>query len=78
MCEIEKPRIPARPFGVAYLSSDIIAWSVSKCQSASSCELTDPHTEALLLFLDDLLGDNEAHKVQVLSCARQWFLELER
>jgi len=41
-----------------------------------SCELTDPHTEALLLFLDDLLGDNEAHKLQVLSCARQW-LELE-
>lgn len=41
-----------------------------------SCELTDPHTEALLTFLDELLGDNEAHKIQVLSCARQW-LELE-
>jgi hypothetical protein len=40
------------------------------------CELTDPHTEALLLFLEDLLGDNEVHKLEVLSCARQW-LEME-
>jgi len=37
-----------------------------------SCEVTDPHTEALLRFLDDLLGDNETHKLEVLSCARQW------
>jgi len=37
-----------------------------------SCEVTDPHTEALLLFLDDLLGDNEEHKLAVLSCAQQW------
>ena len=40
-----------------------------------SVELTDPHTEALLIFLEDQLGDNEAHKLSVLSCARQW-LEL--
>jgi hypothetical protein len=29
---IEKPRIPARPFGVANLCSDIIAWSVPECK----------------------------------------------
>jgi hypothetical protein len=29
-----------------------------------SCELTAPHTEALLVFLDDLLGDNEAYKLK--------------
>ena len=32
---MEKPRIPARPFGVAKLSSDIIAWSVPKCNPNS-------------------------------------------
>jgi hypothetical protein len=37
-----------------------------------TCEVTDPHTEALLRFLEDLMGDNEAHKMEVLSCAMQW------
>jgi hypothetical protein len=37
-----------------------------------TCELADPHTESLLLFLEELLGDNEEHKLQVLSCAQQW------
>jgi hypothetical protein len=41
-----------------------------------TCEVSDPHTEALLRFLDDLLGNNEAHKLEVLSCARQW-LEMD-
>jgi hypothetical protein len=41
-----------------------------------SLELTDPHTENLLRYLDDALGDNYAHKLEVLSSARQW-LELE-
>jgi len=41
-----------------------------------SCELTDPHTESLLRFLEDILGDNDAHKLEVLSCARQW-LEMD-
>ncbi len=37
-----------------------------------SCKVNDPHTESLLLFLEDLLGDNEEHKLEVLSCAKQW------
>ena len=41
-----------------------------------SVELNDPHTEALLRYLEDVLGDNYVHKLEVLSCARQW-LELE-
>jgi hypothetical protein len=41
-----------------------------------SCELTDPHTENLLRYLEDTLGDNYVHKLEVLNCARQW-LELE-
>jgi hypothetical protein len=41
-----------------------------------SVELTDPHTENLLRYLEDALGDNYAHKLEVLDCARQW-LEME-
>jgi hypothetical protein len=41
-----------------------------------SVELDDPHTENLLRYLDDALGDNYVHKLEVLSCARQW-LELD-
>ena len=41
-----------------------------------SMEVADPHTENLLRYLDDALGDNAAHKLEVLSCARQW-LELK-
>lgn len=41
-----------------------------------SCEVTDPHTENLLRYLESVFGDNEAHKLSVLDCARRW-LELE-
>lgn len=41
-----------------------------------TCEVTDPHTENLLRYLEETLGDNEVHKLEVLSCARQW-LEME-
>jgi hypothetical protein len=41
-----------------------------------SVELDDPRTENLLRYLGDALGDNYAHKLEVLSCAREW-LELE-
>jgi hypothetical protein len=40
-----------------------------------SVELDDPHTENLLRYLEDALGDNYVHKLEVLECARQW-LEL--
>lgn len=39
-------------------------------------EVDDPHTENLLRYLEDALGDNQAHKLEVLNSARQW-LELE-
>ncbi|MGA3373526.1 MAG: hypothetical protein ABSC48_17395 [Terracidiphilus sp.] len=41
-----------------------------------SIEVSDPHTENLLRYLEDALGDNYVHKLEVLSCAQQW-LELE-
>jgi hypothetical protein len=41
-----------------------------------SVEVEDHFVEELLRYLDHVFGDNEAHKLSVLSCARQW-LELE-
>jgi hypothetical protein len=41
-----------------------------------SVEVDDYHTENLLRYLESVFGDNEAHKLSVLDCARQW-LELE-
>jgi len=41
-----------------------------------SVELNDPPVENLLRYLKDQFGDNEVHKLEVLSCARQW-LQLE-
>lgn len=39
-------------------------------------EVEDGHVEDLLRYLEQVFGDNEAHKLSVLDCARKW-LELE-
>lgn len=41
-----------------------------------SMEVRDPETENLLRYLEAEFGDNWAHKLEVLSCAKQW-LELD-
>ncbi len=41
-----------------------------------SCEITDPHVEALLLFLGARLDDDKNQMIDVLDCAKAW-LKLE-
>jgi hypothetical protein len=37
-----------------------------------TCQLTDPDTEALLIFLEKLTANNESRMLEVLDCAKEW------
>lgn len=41
-----------------------------------SCELTDPHVEALLRFLSARLDDDTSQILAVVKCAKEW-LEMQ-
>lgn len=41
-----------------------------------TCEVTDPHTEALLRFLGARLGDDTSKALAIVNCAKEW-LEMQ-